>query len=292
MKPLHVALIVKNSPETRKRADNQAGYFSYDVPEFTWEYLVPGKGVRLSLKALQKQGVDICIHVDGGNWLEYTHRAIPVVYYSVDSTLSQQHYWHRLAQARKADLVLVEHDQRKRFRVCDKVRQWPFCSNDRLFYPREKTTDVAFHCGSGGVPNSERARVRELLRRYCERNGYSYRCECLSVPAYAESLGSARVVVNVPKAPINRPHRVIDAMASGAALLTSPIPDVSGEDREPGRDYWTFESDDELIDQIDRLLAGEWQAVAAAGYAWAVPARTWAVQATVLREMIAKELNL
>src|SRR5690606_14013920 len=108
LKPLHVVLIVKNSPATRERENNQAGYFSYDVPEFTWEYLVPGKGARISLGALQKAGADVVCHVDGGSWCEYAHRTIPVVYYSIDSTLSEAHYWHRLGQARKADMVLIE----------------------------------------------------------------------------------------------------------------------------------------------------------------------------------------
>jgi spore maturation protein CgeB len=295
VKPLHVALIVKNNSASRERDRRQAGYFSYAVPEFTWEHLSPGKQSQMDTRALKRAGFDVILHEDGGNWGAYLGSAIPVIYYAVDSTLSTAHLAQRQEQAARADLVLVDHDRLERFaaRRGKPALRWGYCVNDRLFYPREKGVDVAYHCNSGGVAHSRRAEVRALLREWSGADGYSLSTGHLDVVQYAEALGRARVVVNLPQFAGNRPHRVLDAMASGAALLTAPVPDVSGEDRRAGTHYAEWQDTGELRQRIAAMLDEDgWREYADAGYAWVMAGHTWAVRARELRSLIYEELKL
>lgn len=294
MKPLHLLLIVKNSPGNFERENKGFGYFSYAVPEFTWDYESPGKHARIDLRAAKRRGYNAVLHLDGGCWGNYVRRDIPAIYYSVDSTIRPEHYAPRLAQAGKADLVLVDHDRLERFAATGrKVRRWLYCVNDRLFYPREKVTDVAYHCNSSGVIDSDRAKLREELTRFTANRGYSFRRERLSVAEYAASLGSARVVVNLPQVPINRPHRVYDAMASGAALVTGTLPKVSGENLRRDYEYVDFATHERCCEAVDGMLfSGAWEPVAQRGYDWVMAGHTWAHRAAELRAMLHKELGL
>lgn len=298
MKRLRVALIVKNSPVTCERERRNMGWWSYPVSEFEWVHFIPGNG-EFDLAGLP--GFDLIFHEDGGNWCSYVRRpgSPPVVYLSVDSTLSDRHYQERLEQAAKADLVLVDHDRLERFLPTGlPVRRLAYCVNDRLFRPRgEKSVDVSFHCGIGerwNAPGSkERAAIRDYLTSVCAQTGWSYRAGGLEVSDYARALACSRIVVNWPRTAINRPHRIFDAMASGACVLTGRLPEVEEDHRVPGVDYLEFDEMGELPGLIERLLEnGAWERVAASGHKLVIERHTWAVRAKELRELLARELGL
>lgn len=289
MKPLHVALIVKNTPAAFERDCRNMGIFSYATPEFTWEHLAPGKGATLNTRDLKADGFDLAFIEDGGSYPDFRGDALPTVFYSIDSTLSDDlHFAPRIEQARKADLVLVDHDRLERFAPCGRpVRRLSYAVNDRLFHPEAKTLDVCFHC-SGSL---ERRPVRIALHEMTQARGLSYRSGAVSLSEYAANLNRAKVVVNVPRTAINRPHRVFDALAAGAALVTTPLPEVSEEDRKPGRHYLeaAFE---QLVEKAVVLVEnGTWELLAIGGHEWA-QAHTWAVRSRELRAMLAKELGL
>lgn len=285
MKPLKVALIVKNTPSTFRRDNRGMGMWSYSVPEFEWEHIAPGKGFKLSLLDLKARGFDLVFHEDGGAWGDYLGTDIPVIYYAIDSTLSEEgHYKPRLAQALRADLILVDHDRLERFDYGIPVKRLSYCVNDRLFYPRDKTIDVAFHCGS----TPERSDTRRRLADYCARHGLVYVSGTVPLEHYADDLGRAKVVVNLPRTPTNRPHRVFDTMASGAALVTYLLPQVSGEFRREFMDYVTIDSLEATLDSV----LPQWHAVAETALETARKYYYWSTRAKKLREMIRCALSV
>lgn len=114
MKPLRVAVIVKNTPAAFRRESRNMGMWSYAVPEFTWEFFSPGKTFHLNRATFKKQGYDLIFHEDGGAWGKFTGGEIPYVYYAIDSTLTEEHHYKpRYEQAKQADLTLVDHEDRK-----------------------------------------------------------------------------------------------------------------------------------------------------------------------------------
>lgn len=289
VKPLHIALIVKNTPAAFEREQRNMGIFSYAVPEFTWEHFAPGKGATLDLADFQAQGFDLVWLEDGGVWCDFTRRVLPVCYYAIDSTLSDEHHYQpRLEQARKADLVLVDHDDLRRFAGGAPVHRLSHCVNDRLFQPVPKSIEVCFHCGS----SPERHEWRVRLSKLCASKGWRYVSGAVSLSDYARDMGQAKVVVNVPRTPTNRPHRVFDAMSSGAALVTLPLPAVSGELRRSGVQYLECGAA-ELEDRIESLLEhGTWELLAMAGREFVLAKHTWAVRAKELRELIQCALSV
>lgn len=289
--PLHVALIVKNTPASFERDARNMGIFSYAIPEFTWQHLAPGKGATLDTRVLKAQGFDLVFHEDGGAWCDYVGGAIPVVYYSIDSTLSEEfHFKPRLEQAKKADLVLIDHDRLERFEPCGKpVRRLSYAVNDLLFRPAErKDIDLCFHCGG----SAERGMMRALLHEFCKARGYRYVSGAVGLSEYADHMSRAKVVVNLPRNPTNRPHRVFDALSSGAALVTTPIPEVSGEVRRAGQHY--LETTLECIaEKVAVLIDNQtWQLLGIGGQELVSQRHTWAVRARELREMLKLELSV
>lgn len=297
MKPLRVAFVVKPSPSTRLRDGRNMGWFSYAVPEFTWEHFDFSDGGR-DLTRLRKLGYDLLFHEDGGNFGDYAGNGLPVVYLSIDSTLTPAHLKARQQQAARANLILVDHDNLAHFRhIGPPVRQFPYCANDRLFQPAAKTLDIVFHCGTGtrsGQPGGkERVQLRQRLHDVAQRHGLSYRSGALGLPDYAAALGAARIVVNWPRTDRNRPHRVFDAMASGACLVTGALPDVPADSRQPGVHYVQIHDMAEIDSVVPALLAsGEWQAFATNGRALVEREHTWAVRARQLRQMLHEVLRL
>ena len=296
MKPLRVALVVKNSPSTRERENRNMGWWSYAVPEFSWEHF--WLGARPVNVERELAGFDLIFHEDGGNWCHYERQNIPVVFLSFDGTLSERHYQERLGVARQSNLVLVDHDRLERFRGNGvPVRRFPYCVNERVYRPMEKTLDVSFHCGTGerkGFPGgAERNHLRRYLGEICEQAGYSYRSGVLGLPEYAESMGRSKVIVNWPRTPTNRPHRIFDAMACGAALLSRPLPPVPEDRRVAGVHYAVFDDLAELPEKLAWLLEGErWQEIARAGHELVMANHTWSIRAQELRAMLYKELGL
>lgn len=287
MNPLPVAVIVKQSSAAFERNVRMMGMWSYPVPEFTWDFIAPGKQFIMDTRSLAGKYA-VIFHEDGGCWGTYRNHALPIIYYVIDSTLSREnHYLPRYEQARQSDLVLVDHDLLGRFEGTKKpVKRLSYCVNDHVFkdYGHEKDTDIVFHCSRA---DNGRGEIRNALHGLAVRYGYTYRSGTLPLIEYAQSMNRAKIVVNVPRTWQNRPHRVFDAMACRAALLTAPIPEVSDEFREPGIHYETFVAENTLEAALDFMLSdGSWQPVAEAGYELVQKSYTWAVRAKELRELI------
>lgn len=289
MRQLHVCFIVKNTASAFERVRRNMGLFSYDVPEFTWRHISPGDG-EFDVRKLGEY-FDLIFHEDGGNWCDYVGCKMPIVYYSIDSTLSDRHLYDRIQQGKKANLVLVDHDRPARFSGCRNVLQFPHCVNDKMFrdYGEERTVDIAFHCGRNDI----RAEIRQRLDVVAKSGNYVYRSNVMGAPEYARAMARAKIVVNWPRVPINRPHRVFDAMATGACLLTGTLPYIEQDKIENGKHYVGRDSPQELYQAIDGLLSsGDWERYALAGKELAIKEHAWSVRARQLRELINSEFGI
>lgn len=290
-KPLHVAVIVKNTPSAFLKEGRNMGLFSYEVnDEFTWEFIAPQKYSILDTAALRRKGFDLIFHEDS-NWCTYKHGAIPTVFYSIDSTLSElSHYVPRYRQARQADLVLIDHDRLERFHFPGKnTRRLLYCVNDHLFRSSEKTIDINFNCGS----SDRRAFIRGYLGKLCIEKQWQYGSGVLPLPAYAEALGKSKIVVNVPRNDHNRPHRVYDSLACKTFLLSMPFPKIEAETFMHGFHYMNFVDSTDLRDKlIDFMEADRWQKIAEQGYYHIMQKHIWSVRAKELRQIIHEEFSI
>lgn len=289
MKPLKVAVLVKDKPQARLREARMLGFWSYPVPQFEWEFKSPGKQFVMALLPLKRQGFDLVWVEDGGTWGSFMDTALPVVYQDYDSTLSLDHHLApRLEQARRASLVVTDHAPLLTFAPAGKpVFRLPHAVNDHIFhdYGCPKTVDVAFHCG--GSP--DRAALRVKLHHLCRERGWVYASGVLGGVEYAQAMNRAKVVVNLPRVPGNRPHRILDAFACQAAVLTYPIPD-GGEFTVPP--YYSLLPEQDLGDALESLLAGDWQQRAEWGYREVMQRHTWSQRAKDVRALLSKELGL
>jgi len=298
VKPLKIALICKNE-NSKKRNDRAMGYFSYDVPGFTWGHFTPGKNFIIDLDDLKSDGYDLVFHEDYpyGN---YIGDSIPVVFLSIDSTLSNEHSQDRFNQSQRANLVLVDHDLLELYstRLKQPVYQFPYCVNDKIFYrddTKERINDIAFHCSSSAhVGSDERKRIRRLLHDLSVKHNWSYRSGVLDIHDYAESFRTSKIVVNQSRTPINRPHRIFDAMACGAMVLTSPLPYTIDDKLKYAIDYDVFENDNWLEKQLDFYLNHplSLESTALSGYTNVLLNHTWSIRAKQLREIINKEFGI
>lgn len=296
MKPLRVALVVKGSAATYKRSVRNMGYWSYAVPEFTWDHFYLGDPFVESRSRFNDY--DLIFIEDGGNYGEFTGDGPPVAYLVIDSTLSDAHYHARLAQAAKSDLILVDHDRLNRFNSSGKpVRRLAYCVNDQVFKPFEKTQDISFHCSSGGSKGhpgaDERTQLRQYLHDLAQEHRWTYRSGVLGLLDYAESMGRSRVVVNWPRTPTNRPHRVFDAMASGACVVSGLLPNIAEDKRIASKHLVEFEEFSQLRKLLHELLElGWWEPIARSGRELVMGNHTWSVRAKELRTMLSKELGI
>lgn len=281
---MQVALVVKNSISTQDRDNRNMGLFSYPVPEFEWKHFIFGGHKAY---ATEMNDYDLIFQEDAGprHWKD---RRARLVYLAIDSTLSEDHLQARLERAEQSDLILVEQDDLERFsHLGIPVKRFNYCVNDRLMrdhgLPRD--LDVSFHCGGNGQP--ERAKVREMLATYCKKRRLTYQSGILHITDYAMAMARSKIVVNWPRTPANRPHRVFDAMACGACLVTGPIPDVMGDERVPGRDYLQVNRISDIPDTIDYLLeTGEWQQIAGKGKRLIARYHTWTIRARQLKGIL------
>lgn len=293
MKSLKVALVIKDTkPRHRAREMRNIGLFSYAVPEFEWTHARVGKGNRNDRGHFRDY--DVIVTQDGA-WGQWDGRGPPVVGIFWDSTWTEGHYKLRYKQAQQCDLVLIGHDRLERFKSAQKrTRRLLYCVNDHVFkdYGLERTVDVGYHCNT--KLSDKRVELRRFLARWCKRRGYS--CACKPVRGlvdYAQSFNRARISVNMPRVPANRPHRVFDVMASRSCLMTGQLPDVSGCHIELGTHYVQFNDNEGMTRAIDELLeTGRWQEIADAGHALIQEHYTWSARAKELRELLNKELGL
>jgi glycosyltransferase involved in cell wall biosynthesis len=289
MRPLRVALVHRDSPRC---IDRMVGPWSYAVPEFRWTHVPVGKTFRLDKDELAARGFDVIVHEDAKCWGEFTGSAkIPVCYVVMDSTLSGDHYQHRLTQAKQADLILVDWDDLSRFEsVGVPVRRCGYSVNDHFFrdWSEEKTVDVAYHATTKGSP--ERVALADWLESFCERRGYVYQCGRRIGPDYALAFNRAWIVVDLARTPTTRNHRALDAMASWTCLVSSPLPEVSGEEFVEGVHYEAWRDYDELGAKIDRLLVNsQCRRIAEAAYGLVRERHTWSVRAAELKSVLEEE---
>lgn len=291
LKPLRLALVHRASP---RMIDRMFGWFSYEVPEFTWEHFPVRKGFRFDKDKIAGRA-DVIIYEDAKINGDFIGRAdIPICYVIVDSTLSETHYRHRLREAKKADLLLVDWDRLIRFQETGKPAiRFSYCVNDRLFCPGNfaapRPVDIAMHHNR----TPERERLNYWGDMFSKGHGLNFACGVKFGPAYAEAFRRAKVVINVHRNDQTRSHRMFDVMASGACLITSRTPYVSGEEREPGVHYLQFDDLDHLATVTRRALYGErWKEVGMAGYELVKRAHTWKVRAGQLRQDIYNQLGV
>ena len=291
MKPLKVALIIRPYDHLKNRDDRTIGLFSYAVPELEWEHHMQAK--TFSINRGYFKDYDAIVLEDGlfGN---FYGDGPPVIGIFWDTTWTDRHYKDRLAQAAKCDLVLIGHDQLRRFKPCGKpVRRLSYCVNDKLFkdYGLPRSVDVTFH--NRIVASRARRRLEIRLAEFCRSRGYSFNSGELPLEPYAKAFNSAKVNVNLCQSKRNRPHRVFDVMASRGCLLTSRLPCVSGEEREAGVHYVEYYRHTKSFKLIDWLMeSGEWQRVADAGYELVQRQYTWKVRAVQLRQIIREDLGI
>jgi glycosyltransferase involved in cell wall biosynthesis len=288
---MNVALVVKATGGTQCREDRNMGYWSYPVPEFEWKHFLFGG--RMAYVTDEMNERKIIFQEDAGP-RHFKRCKRPIVYLAIDGTLSDDHLQARLERAGQASMILVDHGQLENYAQFDvPVRRLNYCVNDHLMkdYGEEKSVDVSFHCGGGG--KKERRKIRSMLSTYCKKRGLVYRSGVMHPVEYARAMARSKIVVNWPRALGNRSHRVFDAMACGACLVTGTLPDVDGDERVKGRDYAEVSKIKEIPDAIDDLLGSdEWIEIAARGKKLVAKYHTWAIRARQLRQIIDEELTL
>jgi len=297
MTKLKVALIVKGSRSNYDRDGRNMGYWSYAVDEFEWDHFHFGNNFHADKKKFHNY--DLIFMEDGGNWGHWAGTGPPVAFMAIDGTLSKAHYQIRREQARRSDITFVDHNELHLFPRSHRLN---YCVNDLVFKPREKKLDVSFHCASGarkGFPGGrERVDIRQALNEIAIKNGWSYTSGVLGLEEYAANMGESRVIVNWPRTPSNRPHRIFDGMACKAAICTGVIPEVSGDKITPSLHYADYYHNEQigwkdLSRRLETLFADDnWRMVADTGYKLVMSEHTWKIRAPQLRQILRKELGL
>lgn len=293
MRKLRVALVVKQSTSTRQRSLRNMGYWSYPVEEFEWDHFDLFQALGNTLSAY-----DFIFIEDASKGIDLRFKGLPIVYLSIDETLDEAHFHVRHSQAKLADLVLVDHGALELFAdACSRVRRFNYCVNDEIFKPLDKSVDIAYHCNSGESRGFPGGKERNLLRLELDRirrdRGYSFQSGSIGILEYASSFGKAKVVVNLPRTMQNRPHRIFDAMACKAAVLTGQIPMVSYDRLEQGTHYTQFANDAELERELRHLITQDnWQQTAQAGYNLVMQYHTWKTRAKELRLILQDEFGI
>ena len=153
----------------------------------------------------------------------------------------------------------------------------------------------------------ERA-FEEWLRNFCAQKGYRfYGLGGRTVNTeYANLLARTKVVVHLNRSPLTRPPRMFDTAACGAALLSNPMPAVSGEHWEPWVHYAPFnEPQDVYLEKAEPWGAfqdgdceqvaaglewllddGNWEPVAQAARQYVLACHTWERRAVELRGIL------
>jgi len=280
MRPLRVKLVHRESDNYRRLC----GWWSYAVPEFTWEAVK----VPASFDRVRVGGCDLVV-VDDWIFGQVQHDKTPMAYVTVDSARSSVQLERNLGMAKQANIVLVDSDALHKFLPSGKpVRRFAYAVNEHLYRPVEHTYDVAFLCW----PTPERRLIEQQVREICYRRGWTYLTGTWTDPLeYAAKVGKAKVVVHWQHVREARSWRVFDVMACKGALLTNPIPLIDGDGIEPGTHYWEY-GEDNLEHRLVDLVGGEWKQVAQAGYDHVIAHHTWKTRAAQLRKLLAEELSL
>ena len=309
MRPLHVVLVHRDQWHRWKRIDGQ---FAYAVPEFTWEHCPVEKAFRLDVSQFTNADV---IWLDDGKYgtVEIEprkgKRVSPLVYYALYPTLAGHIREKRrtIAHEAGADLVLVDHDRLENWTDIP-ARRLAYSVNE-LYYADlglHRDIDVGFYCIWGHNPG--RPAFERWLEDLCRRKGYRfYGLNGGWVgETYARLLAQTKVVVHLNRTPETRPTRIFDCAAAGAALLSNPMPRVSGEwfwpwmhyapfyqpndqyqENAPQRGEYTERECEEVVHGLEWLLdEGAWEYVAQQARAYVLACHTWRVRAVQLRALL------
>ena len=311
MQPIRLALVHRdNWYRDRLRIDGQ---FAYPVEGLEWIHVPVDKSFELDVSVLTE--VDV-IWLDDGKYgtigihPQKGKRISPLVYNVLYPTLAGHLYHDRLDKARQlADLVLLEHDDLGRWTDTSfQARRLAYSVNDRYYRDRglRRDIDVGFYCFWGH--NRGRQAFEGWLGDFCKRKGYRfYGLGGRGVNTeYANLLARTKVVVHLNRSPLTRPPRIFDTAASGAALLSNPMPQVSGEHWQPWLHYAPFQeprdvylekaepwgafhdSDcEEVISGLAWLLGGgNWEPTAQAARQYVLACHTWQRRAVELRGIL------
>ena len=233
-------------------------------------------------------------------------RPVPVVCHFMYTTLASHIRNSRIRRAqRNADLVLLDYDDPAKFADAGlPVERCAYSVNERLYRDRglKREVDVGFYCVWRMAP--ERRALHGWLTDFCKKKGYVYRGSHRFVKGYPELLAGAKVIVHLNRTPTTRPARIFDVAASRTALLSNPMPEVSGERWKPWKHYVPFEKPTghyvekrrsaappytdkdcaEIIKGLEWLLdEGHWGEVAQRAHEYVLANHTWAVRARQLR---------
>lgn len=278
MTPIKVLLIHRESDVYR----HLTGWWSYPVDEFEWQALKV-KPEHFIVDMRYAPHADLVVLDD---WIFGTinHLRAPLAYVVVDSPRSKTQLERNRKQAIDANLILVDSDNLSAFDGLGKpVRRFAHAVNDRLFTPREKLYDVAFLCW----PTDDRRMVQRWCNDICKRHGWSLATGTYDWNHYAQFISSSKVVVHRPHVANGRSWRVFDVMAARGCLLSSPLPEVSGDGLVSGTHYREYTSQEILEQQLIELVKyGAWEDVAEHGYQHVMANHTWRIRAGQLRAML------
>ena len=282
MKPLNVVLIHRDNDAYRYLC----GWWSYPVPEFTWNVLKVQPSGFVATPNIQ--GVDLIMLED---WIfgKIYKGGRPMVYWIIDSARSDEQLAKNVQQARQADLVLIDSDRTEKFyQLTQPVRRMAYAVNEQVYHPHAKHYDVAFLCW----PTPERRKMHDMVHEICERRGWSLLSGTYDNRSYADALGLSRVVVHKSHVEQARSWRVFDVMATKSCLLTNPIPLIDGDGIRPNEHYAEYYDAEDLEYKLEALVSGGWEPMAETGYQHVMAHHTWATRAKELRQMIFEELHL
>lgn len=278
IEPIKVLLIHRDNDTYR----HLTGWWSYSVPEFTWNTLkVKPVGFVIDMKLAPKADL---IVLDDWIFGKLKNLNTPLAYCTVDSARSIAQLDRNRKQAEGASLILVDSAPLDSFNGLGiPVRRFAYAVNESLFIPREKVYDVAFLCW----PTDERRVVQKACQEICNKHHWSFVTGTYDWDHYARFLSSAKVVVHFPHVKDARSWRVFDTMASRGALLTMPLPDVSGDGLIRGTHYREYNNTESLERELLALLDfGAWKIIGEAGYDHVMKWHTWQVRSAQLRDTL------
>jgi len=292
VKPLRVALVHYDTP--RMLGDRSVGIWSYPVPEFEVTHFPQSKHPVVDATSWVDD-FDVIVQEDNRCWPEYVNPGkIPMFYYVVDSTLSDEHLYNRQRHASKFDVVMVDLDELELFEAPGRpVWRVSHCVNDRMFVKTgAKTVDVGFHCFRKGPGGKKRQVVARAIEDFCRQHEYTFDTSCPGGARYAAALARERVTIQCNRNPRTRAHRTFDAMACWTALLTETLPHVSYEFSIQNYHYAAWDTLDEMRLWIAYLLGeNRWMQFAERGRLLVTRHHTWSFRASTLHERMTRYLE-
>ena len=286
MKPLRVALIHRWHP--RSTTGRIWGLWESDTPEFTVTHIPTAKGY-IHDKSLLAQKFDMAVYEGPGLWLFFKGNPdFPMCYWELDSLNSEEYYKHRLKEAGKCDIILMEHTPLDWFaRVGKPTFRLNTCPASKVLkdYGLPKDIDVSFLTQTR---DAVRVELNLKLVKFCEERGYSYTSGVRDYYSYGPDFNRSKISINWSGRAPYRPWRFFESMACRACLVTNPLLEVSEEIHRPGIDYVECQNMDELWKVIPDLLeSGKWKEYAEAGYKYIQENHTWPIRSQQLREKLA-----